>query len=64
LDQAQRGRLCQYQPPDRRTDAGKVPVGKHPLQFYSLGTPNGVKVTILLEKLLARGYAGAEYDAG
>ncbi|ACD19518.1 glutathione-dependent disulfide-bond oxidoreductase [Paraburkholderia phytofirmans] len=40
-----------------------LPVGRHPLQLYSLGTPNGVKVTILLEELLAAGYAGAEYDA-
>ena len=40
-----------------------LPVGKHPLQLYSLGTPNGVKVTILLEELLAAGHAGAEYDA-
>jgi GSH-dependent disulfide-bond oxidoreductase len=38
-------------------------VGKHPLQLYSLGTPNGVKVTILLEELLALGHKGAEYDA-
>jgi GST-like protein len=38
-------------------------VGHHPLQLYSLGTPNGVKVTILLEELLARGFSGAEYDA-
>ncbi|MCB1703618.1 MAG: glutathione-dependent disulfide-bond oxidoreductase [Halioglobus sp.] len=38
-------------------------VGKHPLQLYSLGTPNGVKVTILLEELLAKGHEGAEYDA-
>jgi len=38
-------------------------VGKHPLQLYSLGTPNGVKVTIMLEELLALGHAGAEYDA-
>ena len=38
-------------------------VGKHPLQLYSLGTPNGVKVTVMLEELLARGHAGAEYDA-
>jgi GST-like protein len=38
-------------------------VGKHPIQLYSLGTPNGVKVTILLEELLALGHAGAEYDA-
>ncbi|MEI6000399.1 glutathione-dependent disulfide-bond oxidoreductase [Paraburkholderia bengalensis] len=40
-----------------------LPVGRHPLQLYSLGTPNGVKVTILLEELLAAGYSGAEYDA-
>lgn len=40
-----------------------LPVGKHPLQLYSLATPNGVKVTILLEELLAAGHAGAEYDA-
>lgn len=38
-------------------------VGKHPLQLYSLATPNGVKVTILLEELLAQGHTGAEYDA-
>ncbi|MBV8778492.1 MAG: glutathione-dependent disulfide-bond oxidoreductase [Alphaproteobacteria bacterium] len=41
----------------------KLPVGKHPLQLYSLGTPNGVKVTIMLEELLAKGHKGAEYDA-
>ena len=40
-----------------------LPVGEHPLQLYSLGTPNGQKVTILLEELLAAGHAGAEYDA-
>ena len=40
-----------------------LPVGKHPLQLYSLATPNGVKVTVLLEELLALGHAGAEYDA-
>jgi GST-like protein len=40
-----------------------LPVGQHPLQLYSLGTPNGVKVTILLEELLAAGHAGADYDA-
>ncbi|MDF2366647.1 glutathione-dependent disulfide-bond oxidoreductase [Sneathiella sp.] len=39
------------------------PIGKHPMQLYSLGTPNGVKVTILLEELLAKGFSGAEYDA-
>lgn len=40
-----------------------LPRGKHPLQLYSLGTPNGVKVTVMLEELLALGHAGAEYDA-
>jgi GST-like protein len=40
-----------------------LPVGKHPMQLYSLGTPNGVKVTIMLEELLALGHSGAEYDA-
>ncbi|MEO6186364.1 MAG: glutathione-dependent disulfide-bond oxidoreductase [Steroidobacteraceae bacterium] len=40
-----------------------LPVGRHPLQLYSLATPNGVKVTILLEELLASGHTGAEYDA-
>jgi GST-like protein len=51
-----------------RPDSGarheaELPVGEHPLQLYSMGTPNGVKVTILLEELLALGHAGAEYDA-
>jgi len=41
----------------------ELPVGQHPLQLYSLATPNGVKVTIMLEELLALGHAGAEYDA-
>ena len=41
----------------------ELPVGRHPLQLYSLATPNGVKVTILLEELLALGHTGAEYDA-
>src|ERR1700686_4747551 len=41
----------------------ELPVGGHPLQLYSLGTPNGVKVTVLLEELLALGHGGAEYDA-
>lgn len=40
-----------------------LPVGRHPLQLYSMGTPNGVKVTIMLEELLALGHTGAEYDA-
>ncbi len=41
----------------------QLPVGRHPLQLYSLATPNGVKVTVMLEELLAQGHAGAEYDA-
>jgi GSH-dependent disulfide-bond oxidoreductase len=41
----------------------ELPIGKHPLQLYSLATPNGVKVTVMLEELLARGHEGAEYDA-
>jgi len=45
------------------THREELPRGKHPLQLYSLGTPNGIKVTILLEELLALGYEGAEYDA-
>lgn len=45
------------------THEKELPVGKHPLQLYSLGTPNGQKVTIMLEELLALGNSGAEYDA-
>jgi len=45
------------------THEQELPVGKHPLQLYSLATPNGVKVTIMLEELLALGQSGAEYDA-
>ncbi len=45
------------------THQKELPVGKHPLQLYSLGTPNGVKVTVMLEELLALGHSGAEYDA-
>ena len=45
------------------TSEKELPIGKHPLQLYSLGTPNGVKVTVMLEELLALGHAGAEYDA-
>jgi GST-like protein len=41
----------------------ELPVGKHPLQLYSQGTPNGVKVTVMLEELLEQGHSGAEYDA-
>jgi GST-like protein len=45
------------------THEKELPVGKHPLQLYSQGTPNGVKVTVMLEELLALGHKGAEYDA-
>ncbi len=45
------------------THEKELPRGKHPLQLYSLATPNGVKVTVMLEELLAAGHAGAEYDA-
>ncbi|CAI8187950.1 MAG: Disulfide-bond oxidoreductase YghU [Alphaproteobacteria bacterium] len=41
----------------------ELPIGEHPYQLYSLGTPNGVKVTVMLEELLALGHEGAEYDA-
>lgn len=45
------------------THDAELPIGKHPFQLYSLGTPNGQKVTILFEELLAAGHTGAEYDA-
>ena len=45
------------------TKEQELPVGEHPLQLYSLATPNGVKVTVMLEELLALGHSGAEYDA-
>src|SRR5271170_8227391 len=45
------------------THEKELPVGKHPFQLYSLATPNGVKVTVMFEELLAAGHKGAEYDA-
>ena len=45
------------------THESELPVGEHPLQLYSLGTPNGIKVSVMLEELLALGHCGAEYDA-
>ncbi len=45
------------------THEAELPIGEHPFQLYSLATPNGVKVTIMLEELLAAGHSGAEYDA-
>ena len=58
------GRFASINRPVAGTTHDKeLPVGKHPFQLYSLGTPNGVKVTVLMEELLAAGHAGAEYDA-
>ncbi|MCB1369097.1 MAG: glutathione-dependent disulfide-bond oxidoreductase [Rhodobacteraceae bacterium] len=63
-DQESGGRFANINRPIAGATHDKdLPVGKHPLQLYSLATPNGVKVTIMLEELLARGHAGAEYDA-
>jgi GST-like protein len=63
-DQASGGRFASINRPIAgATHDRELPVGKHPLQLYSLGTPNGQKVTILLEELLGAGHAGAEYDA-
>ena len=63
-DKASGGRFANINRPiSGATHEKELPVGKHPLQLYSLGTPNGIKVTILLEELLALGHAGAEYDA-
>ena len=45
------------------THQAELPVGRHPFQLYSLATPNGVKVTVMFEELLAAGFGGAEYDA-
>ncbi|MFK7955910.1 MAG: glutathione-dependent disulfide-bond oxidoreductase [Lysobacterales bacterium] len=63
-DQASGGKFAQINRPVAGATHDKdLPVGKHPLQLYSLATPNGVKVTIMLEELLAMGHSGAEYDA-
>ncbi len=52
-----------HRPVAGATHEKDLPVGRHPLQLYSLATPNGVKVTVMLEELLALGHHGAEYDA-
>src|ERR1700753_198957 len=58
------GRFANINRPISGSTHDKVlPIGRHPLQLYSLGTPNGVKVTVMLEELLALGHKGAEYDA-
>ncbi|PWR04509.1 glutathione-dependent disulfide-bond oxidoreductase [Meridianimarinicoccus roseus] len=63
-DQASGGKFASINRPVAGATHDKaLPVGTHPLQLYSLATPNGVKVTILLEELLALGHVGAEYDA-
>jgi len=63
-DQANGGRFANInRPVAGATHEQELPVGLHPLQLYSLGTPNGQKVTILLEELLALGHSGSEYDA-
>ncbi|WP_338425563.1 glutathione-dependent disulfide-bond oxidoreductase [Sphingopyxis kveilinensis] len=63
-DKASGGRFANInRPVAGPTHDKELPVGKHPLQLYSLGTPNGVKVTVMLEELLAAGHGGAEYDA-
>ena len=63
-DQASGGRFASINRPIAGVMHDKtLPVGRHPLQLYSLATPNGVKVTIMLEELLALGCSGAEYDA-
>ena len=63
-DKANGGRFANINRPIAGpTHDKELPVGRHPMQLYSLGTPNGVKVTVMLEELLALGHAGAEYDA-
>ncbi len=63
-DKANGGRFASInRPVAGPTHDKELPVGRHPLQLYSLATPNGVKVTIMLEELLALGHRGAEYDA-
>ncbi|MEM7610401.1 MAG: glutathione-dependent disulfide-bond oxidoreductase [Pseudomonadota bacterium] len=63
-DQSSGGKFANInRPVSGATHEKTLPVGKHPLQLYSLATPNGVKVTIMLEELLAQGESGAEYDA-
>lgn len=63
-DKASGGRFANINRPIAgATHEKELPVGAHPIQLYSLGTPNGVKVTVMLEELLALGHTGAEYDA-
>ena len=63
-DKANGGRFANINRPIAgATHEKDLPVGEHPMQLYSLATPNGVKVTVMLEELLALGHSGAEYDA-
>ncbi len=63
-DQESGGRFANINRPIAgATHDKELPIGDHPIQLYSLGTPNGVKVTVMLEELLALGHEGAEYDA-
>ena len=63
-NQASGGRFANINRPIAgATHEKDLPIGKHPFQLYSLATPNGVKVTVMLEELLAAGHSGAEYDA-
>jgi GSH-dependent disulfide-bond oxidoreductase len=63
-DAANGGQFANINRPTSGPTHDKVlPIGQHPFQLYSMGTPNGVKVTIMLEELLAAGHAGADYDA-
>ena len=63
-DQESGGRFANINRPIAgATHDKELPIGNHPIQLYSLGTPNGVKVTVMLEELLALGHEGAEYDA-
>ncbi len=63
-DKANGGQFANInRPVSGATHDKELPIGKHPLQLYSMGTPNGVKITIMLEELLAAGHSGAEYDA-
>src|SRR3977135_2582074 len=63
-DKPNGGRVANInRPSSGPTHDKELPVGRHPLQLYSQGTPNGVKVTVMLEELLALGHSGAEYDA-
>ncbi len=63
-DKANGGKFANVnRPTSGSTHDKELPVGRHPFQLYSLATPNGVKVTVMLEELLAAGHSGAEYDA-